>query len=123
MKDTFGKYIVKISDPRKLAEDINNYFINSEQKFLIEGCSVVYNKGQKLDEKLTINERVDLSCKQKPESFSSDCEFRIVAIKLSESCTGECKFITGEFDQVDPKCKYVKVNLGKPLYYTQLCES
>jgi hypothetical protein len=123
MKKTFGKYIVKINDPRKLAEDINDYFISTGQKFLIEGCSVVYNKGQKLDRKLTNNERVDLSYKQKPESFSRDHEFRIVAFKLGEPCTGECKFLSGQFEQVDPKCKKNGVNLGKQLNYTHLCES
>jgi len=121
MKDSFGKYIVKINDPRKLAEDINDYFISTGQRILIEGCRVVYNKGQKLDRKLTRNERVDLSYKQKPESFSLDHEFRIVAFKLGEICPDECKFLSGQFE---PRCKsYEEVNLGKQLNYTQLCES
>jgi len=121
MKERFGRYIVKINDPRKLAEDINDYFISTGQKFLIEGCRVVYNKGQKLDRKLTRNERVDMSYKQKPENFSLDHEFRIVAFKLGEICPDECKFLSGQFE---PKCKsYEEVNLGKQLNYTQLFES
>ena len=115
-----GKYIVKINDPRKLAEDINKYFISAEQKFLIEGCEVVYNKVKDSDRKLTNNEILDLSYKQKPERFRDDCEFRIIAIKLSGTCTDECKFLSGQPEQVDPKCKYIEINLGKSLDYTQL---
>lgn len=117
MKDKFGKYIVKIDDPRKLAEDINDYFISKEQKFLIIGRRVVYNKGQELEKKLTDNERLDLSYMQKPERFSLDCEFRIVAIKFGEQCTEECKFLSGQFEQVEPECKFIEVNLGRQLDY------
>jgi len=116
MLEKFGKYIVKINEPKRLAEDINDYFISKGQKILIEGCRVVYNKGQKLDRELTDNERLDLSYKQKPESFSPDCEFRIVAIKLSESCKAECKFFDVD-GQSEPECKFIKVNLNKPLNY------
>ena len=115
MSDKFGKYIVKINDPRKLAEDINEYFISKGQRFLIVGCPVVYNKGQKMDKELTDNERLDMSYKQKPESFKPDCEFRIVAIKLDEPCpSAECKYISG---QVEQRCKTIEVNLNKPLNY------
>ena len=117
MKDKFGKYRVKIDDPRKLAEDINEYFFSNGQRFLIVGCRVVYNKGQKLEKKLTDNERLDMSYKQKPESFSPDCEFRIVAIKFGEPCKEECKFLSGQFEQVEPECKFIEVNLGRQLDY------
>ncbi len=124
MKDKFGKYIVKINDPRKLAEDINDYFISKEQNFLIVGCRVVYNKGQELEKKLTDNERLDMSYKQKPVRFSPDCEFRIVAIKFGEPCNREgCKYLDGQFEQADPMCRFIPVNLGKQLNYTHLCES
>jgi hypothetical protein len=113
-----GKYIIKIDDPRKLAEDINDYLFDTEQKFLIVGCNVVYNKGQKFDEKLTDNERLDFSYKQKPEGFSLDCEFRIVAIKYV-TCDPECKFIDVN-GRHDPKCKYIEINLGKKLDYLSL---
>ena len=117
MLEKFGKYIVKINEPKRLAEDINDYFISKGQKILIEGCRVVYNKGQKLDRELTDNERLDLSYKQKPESFSPDCEFRIVAIELGDLCKDECKFLSGQFEQVEPGCKSIGVNLNKPLNY------
>lgn len=77
-----GNYIVKINNPRKLAEDINEYLLHLKKRFLIVGCRVVYNKGQKLEEKLTDNERLDLAYKQKPEKFSPECEFRIIAIAM-----------------------------------------
>jgi hypothetical protein len=120
MKDKFGKYIVKIDDPKKLAEAINDYFISKEQQFLIVGCRVVYNKGQKLEKKLTDNERLDMAYKQKPESFSPDCEFRIVAIKFGEPCKEECKYLDGQFEQVEPECKFIEVNLGRQLDYLGL---
>jgi hypothetical protein len=117
MKDRFGKHIVKINDPRKLAEDINKYFISRGEKFLIEGCKVVYNKGQKQDRELAVSERLDLSYKQKPESFSPDCEFRIVAIKFRKSseqpCELRCKYLSGQFEP----CKFIIVDLNKPLNY------
>lgn len=117
MSNMFGKYIVKIDDPRKLAEDINDYFISIGQKFLIEGCKVVYNKGQKLNRELTNNERLDLSYKQKPESFSLDFEFRIVAIKFRKSseqpCELKCKYLSGQFEP----CRFIGVNLNRPLNY------
>ena len=119
MLENFGKYIVKINDPRKLAEDINDYFINTGQNFQIVGCKVIYNKGQKLDRELAGNERLDLSYKQKPESFSPDCEFRIVAIKFSELCKGECKFLDVD-EQFEPECKFIEVNLDEPLNYLSL---
>ncbi|MBW8000573.1 MAG: hypothetical protein FVQ80_00945 [Planctomycetes bacterium] len=110
---TFGKYIVKINNPRKLAEDINDYFTNNEEgKFLIVGCYITYNKGQKVDRPHLKNEILDMSYKQKPESFSDDREFRIVALKLSESCIDECKFLSGT-DEL--KCIRKTVNLEKPL--------
>lgn len=117
MKDKFGKYIVKIDDPRKLAEDINDYLNSKEQKFLVVGCRVVYNKGQKLEMKLTDNEKLDMAYKQKPESFSLEREFRIVAIKFGEPCKEECKFLSGQFEQVEPECKFIEVNLGRQLDY------
>ncbi|MCK4888013.1 MAG: hypothetical protein KAS96_11545 [Planctomycetes bacterium] len=123
MSKIFGKYIVTINDPKQLTEDINDYFISDGRRFLIVGCKVVYNKGQKLEEKLGKNERLDMAYKQKPESFSPDCEFRIVAIKLGEPCKEECKFISKYFDEkfepVEPMpdCNFIEVNLGRQLEY------
>jgi len=118
MSETFGGYIVKINDPKRLAEDIKDYFINNGQNFLIEGCKVIYNKGQKLDKGLTDSERLDISYRQKEfDKFHKDCEFRIVAIKLNDPCPEECKFLSGQFEQVEPECEFIEVNLNKPLNY------
>jgi hypothetical protein len=113
----FGKHIVKINEPRRLAENTNNYFISKCQKILIEGCRVVYNKGLKLDRELNDNERLDLAYKQKPESFKFDCEFRIVANKLGEVCEHECKFLDG---LAEPSCEYIYVDLNKSLDYVEI---
>ncbi len=116
MKKQFGRFIVKVKEPRQLAEDIDEYFIGNGEKFRIEGWRVDYNKGQKLERELTNNERVDLSYKQKPESFYLDCEFRIVAIRLGEVCTKPCIFLD-EDEEVEPECKSIEINLGKKLSY------
>jgi len=120
MKNRFGQYVVKINNPRKLAEDINEYFIGKGKNFLIVGCEVVYNKGKKLNRELTNNERLDLAYKQKPEKFTADCEFRIVAINLGDPCDHKCKYLDGQFKQVEPECKFVEVSLGKQLNYLSL---
>lgn len=113
MKKSFGEHIVKIDKPRRLAEDIYDYF---GQGVHVQGCCVVYNKGEKLDRKLTVNERVDMAYKQKPACFSPDCEFRIVVKR--EPCLGEeCQFLSGNVDQ---KCKVIEVRLDRPLDYVSL---
>ena len=122
MLKEFGKHIVKINDPKKLAEDINEYFIRNGQRFLVEGCRIIYNKGEKLDRELTENERLDMPYKQKPVRFSPDCEFRIVAIKFGDTCPDECKYLSGQFEQVEPECKFIEVNLNKPLPYLSMLD-
>jgi hypothetical protein len=120
MRESFGKYIVKINNPRRLAEDINNYFVSIGQRFLVEGCRVIYNKGHKLQRELSANERADLSYKQKEfKEFHEDCEFRIVAIKLGEPCKEECKYLSGQFEQVEADCKFIEVRLDKSLNYAR----
>ena len=119
MKCSFGKYIVKITDPRKLAEDINDFFWDQQRKFLIEGCYVVYNKGQELDRKLEDNERLDLAYMQKPQSFESDCEFRIVSIGLGDVYNSGCKFLYEDWG-AEPACKFIDVNLERALDYVCL---
>ncbi|MGA2093158.1 MAG: hypothetical protein ABSH16_07105 [Sedimentisphaerales bacterium] len=116
-----SKYIVKINEPRTLAEEIASYLSSRGENFMIVGCKVVYNKGKKLEKKLTANDRLDLAYKQKPESFSLEREFRIVAIKFGDPCNREgCKYLDGQFEQVDPGCKYIEINLNKQLNYLSM---
>jgi hypothetical protein len=121
VRGTFGARIVKIDDPRRLAEDINEHFSRSGQRFMVEGRRVVYNKAEKLDRPLTDDERTALSYTQKPGSFRPDCEFRIVAIGLGTLCNEECEYLSGQFEQVEPHCRFLSLNLGRQLAYTQLC--
>lgn len=107
MSERFGRYIVKINHPRKLAEDINDYFISNEQNFLIEGCRVVYNKGQKQERELTVNERQDLSYRQKSPKYKNEFEFRFVAMKLRTVTLSEQR-------------ESIDVNLNKRLKYLSL---
>ena len=117
MSEQYG-CIVRINNPIKLAEDLYDYYVVKKEKVLVWGCTAVYSKGQESDRELTNNERMDLSCMQKPESFSHECEFRIVVIKYDILCKPEeCKFPTsGEFRA---RCDFM-VKLGKQLDYTQL---
>jgi hypothetical protein len=114
MRKNFGKHIVKINNPRKFAEDIYDYLFSIGQNVIINGCKIVYNKGQKLDRVLENNTRLDLPFKQKSESFKPDCEFRIVAIKLCDPCNQDCKFLDGEKDL---ECQHIQVNFNKPISY------
>ena len=123
IKERFGKYIVKIDNPKKLAEDINEYLINLGKKYLIQGCKVVYNKGQKLEKKLTDNERLDLAYTQKPKSYSSECEFRFVALGLEKPCEQECEHFDGQSERTELMCAYIEVNLGRQLSYMNLLNS
>ena len=119
MRKNFSKHIVKINNPIKFAKDIYDYFVSIGQEFIINGCKVVYNKGQKLGRELEKNERLDLPFKQKPESFKSDCEFRIVAIRTGIHCNQECKYLDGEKEL---ECQYIQVNLKRPVSYAYLVE-
>ncbi|MCX5638003.1 MAG: hypothetical protein NTX52_09985, partial [Planctomycetota bacterium] len=109
---------VRIQSPRLFVDEgLKCHLFSNGQRFLIVGCRVVYNKRKKLDRELTGNERLNLSYKQKPESFSPDCEFRIVAIKFGQPCSDECKYLNVQFERVEPECKFIIVNLNKPLNY------
>jgi len=119
MRRTFSQHIVRIGNPRQLAEDIHDYYVNKGVRVLIEGCRVVYNKGHKADRMLTRNERVDLAYKQKPDRFRRDCEFRFVVIKFGDPCPEACKYIGGE----EAKCAFEecqRVALDRPLNYLRM---
>jgi len=83
----FGNHIVRINEPRRLAEDICDFFAIIGQRVLVRGCYVVYNKGERLDRQLTRDERADLAYTQKPARFAADCEFRLVVIKFGQPCS------------------------------------
>lgn len=119
MRETFDPYIVRIDDPRQLAEDLHDYYVSQGMRVLIEGCRVVYNKGDEADRILTRNERVDLAYTQKPDRFRHDCEFRFVVIKFGDPCPETCKFMGG----VETTCRFQKcqeVALGRPLDYLRM---
>lgn len=108
ISDNYGRYIVKIGEPRKLAEEIRCYLRGKARNCLIRGCEVVYNKGQELDHRLTVNERADLDYTQKPfkedgREYHKDHEFRFVVIDFESN--------------QDP---FIEVNLNKRLDYLSL---
>lgn len=113
MVEKFGKYIVKIDNPKQLARDITSYLETLPLKFAggIKGHRVKYNKGHKFDKEIDGVKMVTLSCSQKPDRFEKDCEFRFVAIvKGSPS--------DHLFDLYDEEI--LEINLNKKLTYAKL---
>lgn len=82
LRERFGRWLVKIDQPRRLAQEISDYLGTLPYRFAggIEGCPVHYNKGGKVRPGLTTNASTRLSYAQKPVAFIQDREFRFVAI-------------------------------------------
>lgn len=112
---TTYKAIVRINDPRKLAEEIHDYHFGKGHNVLVVGRSISYTKGERTDRELTSDEKVDLDYTQKPPRFAHQCEFGIHVIPF-EICPEECKNPEGQFQ---PRCEFI-VNLGKKLDYLTL---
>ena len=111
ISNEFGKYIVRISNPRKLAEDITSFLENMPHKFAggIEGLTVKYNKGHIFDKDMGNIERTALSYSQKPEKFSPDNEFRFVSIIMDRP-------------SIQYNEDYLYINIGNKLEYAEIIE-
>jgi hypothetical protein len=80
LRERFGPWIVKIKQPRQLADDICAFADSLPYRFAgVKGCVVQYNKGEKSLDELTITS-VPLSYSQKPAIFSAENEFRFMVI-------------------------------------------
>ena len=80
-----GKYIVEVSQPLKLAEDLTRVLRSSPVKHFggIEGVLVTYDKGEEKGRKLDSVESTRLAYCQKPKSFVPENEFRYIFIRKS----------------------------------------
>lgn len=109
ISNEFGKYIVKINNPRKLAEDITSFLETMPHKFAggIEGQTIKYNKGHIFAKDMGNIERTRLSYSQKPEKFSKDNEFRFIAIIMDRP--------SSRYNE-----DYLYINIGKRLEYTEI---
>jgi hypothetical protein len=112
MEKNFGKYIVRINNPKQLAFDITSYLESLPHKFAggVEGCYVKYDKGNKVERKIDNNEIIKLSYSQKPEIYKEDCEFRFVAIVMGNPSTRL-------------NARTLEINLCKRLVYAKLVSS
>ena len=111
LRDRFGPWIVRINQPRRLAQDISDYLQTLPYRFAgrggVEGCFVRYNKGEKSGTQSQAKDTIPLAYIQKPATFSGEREFRFVVI------------ITGKpskwFDD-----DFLLLDLGRTLDYVEL---
>lgn len=83
LRSQFGGWLVKIAEPKQLARDLSTYLETLPDRFTgVEGCSVHYNKGSRVGERLSNIASTRLSYSQKPATFSRENEFRFVVIAM-----------------------------------------
>jgi len=104
----FGNFIVKITNPKKLAKSITNYLEKQSFKCFggIEGNQVSYNYENAILQKPNSQELSKLSCFQKPNSYKDENEFRFII-------TTENKYITLETKKDAKKMKHLYITLDK----------
>ncbi|HUM14903.1 MAG TPA: hypothetical protein VL086_04370 [Candidatus Nitrosotalea sp.] len=105
LRSRFGHWVVRIDDPRRLAQEISTYLEGLPDRFTaVEGCLVHYNKGAKVSARLSNIASTRLSYSQKPRSFSPDKGFRFVVIAMGSPS----KRFDGD---------YLPIDLGRELNY------
>ena len=83
LRSRFGAWLVRIDDPRRLAQEVSNYLGGLPDRFTgVEGCLVHYNKGGKVRANLSSIASTRLTYSQKPAAFISEKEFRFVVIAM-----------------------------------------
>lgn len=104
LKKCFGKYIVKIAEPRRLSDDICNYLEEKHIAFIDspKWIKVNYRKGLLIDKMPSNNQLAEISYSQKDARFAEDHECRLVIIM--PQAVSECR-------------KFLMVNLGQRLDY------
>jgi hypothetical protein len=106
LRERFGRWLVRINEPRRLAREISYYLGTLPNRFAggVEGCSVHYNKAGRVRANLTKTASIRLSYSQKPVSFNQEREFRFVVI------SGETPSTWFDGD-------YLPIDLGRALTY------
>jgi hypothetical protein len=82
LRNTFGKWIVGIEDPRRFVGEVCRYLEARPALHVlaVEGCYVRYDKGHKRKTPLSNLALSRLAYVQKPLCFRSDREFRVVVV-------------------------------------------
>jgi len=108
LRSRFGPWLVRIDQPRRLAQDVSDYLESLPDRFTgVEGCLVHYNKGGKVRPELSNIASTRLSYSQKPAVFSQEKEFRFVVIAMG---TPGSRF----------NDDYLPIDLGHPLDYVNV---
>ncbi len=102
----FGKFIVEITNPKQLAEQMTKWLAKQEFKHFggIEGVNIEYTHGEKVYNKATSIELARLTYSHKPDSFSDENEFRFVFIR--KACQDNYVFI--KIDGIERNCKLLQ---------------
>jgi hypothetical protein len=105
----FGEWVVRITEPRRFAQEISEYLETLPHEFAggVEGCFVKYDKGGKMRRRLDSIESTTLSYSQKPLDFSAEREFRFVIIVMG---------LPSEHFNED----YLTIDLGRRLPYARI---
>lgn len=105
LRSRFGAWVVRIDDPRRLAQEVSNHLGGLRDRFTgVEGCVVHYNKGGKVRADLSNIASTRLSFSQKPEAYRPEREFRFVVIAMGKPRSW--------FDD-----DYLTIDLGRALDY------
>jgi len=105
LRSRFGTWLVRIDDPRRLAQEISGYLGGLPNRFAgVEGCLVHYNKGGKVQADLSNIASTRLSYSQKPATFNQEREFRFVVIEMGTP--------SSRFNE-----NYLPIDLGRALNY------
>jgi hypothetical protein len=106
LRERFGPWLVRINQPRRLAQDISDYLGTLPNRFagVVEGCFVHYNKAGRVRAGLINTASIRLSYSQKPVSFNQEREFRFVVIAAETPST----WFDGD---------YLPIDLGRTLTY------
>lgn len=113
LRERFGRFVVRISDPKQLCLDITEYCQRQLVGCFLQGavaeCHVVhYDKGDLSAAPLGSDEIKRRAYTQKPADFAHDFEHRIVVISGRSELPGE---------QVP---KHMTVDLGRRLTYAEI---
>ena len=108
LRSHFGQWLVKIAEPKQLAQDLSRYLETLPDRFTgVEGCLVNCNKGCRVGEHLSNIASTRLAYSQKPVAFSREKEFRFVVIAMG---TPSLRF----------NAKYLHVDFGGALNYVSV---
>jgi hypothetical protein len=98
MRGRFGAWMVRIDDPRRLAQEMCRYLAGLPDRFTgVEGCVVHYNKGGKVRAELSNIASTRLSYTQKPAAYCQEKEFRFVTIAMGTPSS----WVDGDYLAID----------------------